>query len=53
MLERDAGQAERLAALAPMTLNHAWVLDLDTTDLAPDTVADVVMAELAKRPSGR
>lgn len=48
----DVSQAERLAGLEPLTLNHDWTLDLDTTDLSPDAVADVVMAEIAKRAIG-
>ena len=47
---RDVSQAERLARLEPMNLNHDWIVDLDTTGLRPEAVADVVLAELSKRP---
>jgi adenylate kinase family enzyme len=46
---RDASQAARFAALEPMALNHDWIVDLDTTGLTPDAVADFVMGELSKR----
>lgn len=49
---RDASQAERLAGLAPLNLNHDWIVDLDTTGLRPEAVADFVMAEISKRPIG-
>jgi hypothetical protein len=45
----DASQAERFAALEPMRLNHDWVVDLDTTELTPQAVADFVMTEISKR----
>jgi hypothetical protein len=48
----DASRAERFAALEPMQLNHDWIVDLDTTGLSPQAVADVVLAEIAKRPLG-
>jgi hypothetical protein len=44
----DVSQAERLARLEPLNLNHDWIVDLDTTHLRPEAVADVVMAELSK-----
>jgi adenylate kinase family enzyme len=44
----DASQAEHLAVLRPMTLSHDWTLDLDTTDLGPEAVAEFVIAELSK-----
>jgi hypothetical protein len=49
---RDASQAERLASLASMNLNHAWILDLDTTGLGPEGVAGLVMAEISKGHAG-
>lgn len=49
---RDTSQAERLARTEPMTLNHDWIVDLDTTDLRPEAVADFVMAEISKSPIG-
>ncbi len=49
---RDVSQAERLARLEPLNLNHDWIVDLDTTDLRPEAVADFVMAEISKRPIG-
>jgi hypothetical protein len=33
-------------------LNHDWIVDLDTTDLGPEAVADFVMAEISKSPVG-
>ncbi|HLI67629.1 MAG TPA: hypothetical protein VKU90_14795 [Caulobacteraceae bacterium] len=48
----DASQAERLAGLEPLNLNHAWIVDLDTTELSPEAVADFVMAEISKSPTG-
>jgi hypothetical protein len=47
---QDASQAEHFAQLEPMHLNHDWILDLDTTDLTSEAVADLVMAEISKRP---
>ena len=49
---RDASQAERFATLAPLHLNHDWVVDLDTTDLTPEAVADFVITEISKGPTG-
>ena len=49
---RDVSQAERLARLKPLNLNHDWIVDLDTTDLRPEAVADFVMAEIAKNRIG-
>ena len=49
---RDVSQAERLARLEPLNLNHHWIVDLDTTELTPQAVADVVMAEISKRLVG-
>jgi hypothetical protein len=48
----DVSQAERLATLEPLNLNHDWIVDLDTTELRPEGVADFVMAEISKRPIG-
>jgi hypothetical protein len=48
----DVGQAERLAALQPLNLNHDWIVDLDTTGLRPAAVGDFVMAEISKSPVG-
>ena len=48
----DVSQAERLARLEPMNLNHGWIVDLDTTELRPEAVADFVMAEISKSPIG-
>jgi predicted kinase len=45
---RDVSQAQRLARLEPMNLNHDWIVDLDTTDLSAEAVADFVMAEIAQ-----
>ncbi len=45
---RDVSQAERLATLEPLNLNHDWIVDLDTTELRPEAVADFVMAEISK-----
>ena len=50
---RDVSQAERLARLEPLNLNHDWIVDLDTTKLKPEAVADLVMAEISKGPIGR
>ena len=44
---RDASQAERLATHQPLSLNHDWIVDVDTTDLSPEAVADLVMAEIS------
>jgi len=49
---RDVSQAERLATLQPMNLNHGWIVDLDTTGLGPEAVADFVMAEISQSPIG-
>jgi hypothetical protein len=49
---RDVSQAERLATLEPFNLNHDWIVDLDTTELRPEAVADFVMAEISKNPIG-
>ena len=48
----DVSQAERLARLEPLSLNHDWIVDLDTTELRPEAVADFVMAEISKSPIG-
>ncbi len=48
----DVSQAERLARLEPLSLNHDWIVDLDTTELKPEAVADFVMAEISKGPIG-
>ena len=48
----DASQAERFASLRPLSLNHDWIIDLDTTDLTAQGVADVVMAEISNRLIG-
>ena len=48
----DGSQAGRLARLGPMNLNHDWIMDLDTTELRPEAVADVLMTEISKRSIG-
>lgn len=49
----DAAQAGRLAALAPMRLNHGWTLDLETTGMSAEAVAEAVMAEVRKGAGGK
>ncbi|HLK25745.1 MAG TPA: hypothetical protein VKT30_13915 [Caulobacteraceae bacterium] len=45
----DVSQAERLAGLEPFNVRHDWIVDLDTTELRPEAVADVVLGEISKR----
>jgi hypothetical protein len=42
----NAEQAHAWASLAPMPINHDWVLDLDTTGLSASETADRIEAEL-------
>jgi len=45
----DAGQARSLASLAPMPINHDWVLDLNTSGLSAADTADRIERELMTR----
>jgi len=45
----DAGKAASLARLAPLPINHDWVLDLNTSDLSAADTAARIEAELKSR----